>query len=103
MLDCWSSASAVPMRSPAASILWHDSTRAKDAATSMKITAQDLLEMKVVDGIVPEPLGGAHRAPDEVLAAAGDRIGTALAELQQSNMDHREQRREKFLAIGRTL
>ena len=87
----------------AASILWHDSTRAKDAATSMKITAQDLLEMKVVDGIVPEPLGGAHRAPDEVLAAAGDRIGTALAELQQSNMDHREQRREKFLAIGRTL
>ena len=79
----------------AASILWHDSTRAKDAATSMKITAQDLLEMKVVDGIVPEPLGGAHRAPDEVLAAAGDRIGTALAD--------REQRREKFLAIGRTL
>ena len=87
----------------AASILWHDSTRAKDAATSMKITAQDLLEMKVVDGIVPEPLGGAHRAPDEVLAAAGERIDTALSELRQSNMDHREQRREKFLAIGRTL
>jgi acetyl-CoA carboxylase carboxyl transferase subunit alpha len=87
----------------AASILWHDSTRAKDAATSMKITAQDLLEMKIVDGIVAEPLGGAHRAPDDVIEATGERISTALAELAQSNMDHREQRREKFLAIGRSL
>ena len=87
----------------AASILWHDSTRAKDAATSMKITAQDLLNLKIIDGIVPEPLGGAHRAPDTVLAAAGDQIATGLRELAQSNMDFREQRREKFLAIGRTL
>jgi acetyl-CoA carboxylase carboxyl transferase subunit alpha len=87
----------------AASILWHDSTRAKDAATSMKITAQDLLDLKVVDGIVPEPLGGAHRAPDTVIAAAGDQIAAGLRELAGSNMDFREQRREKFLAIGRSL
>ncbi|SMH55326.1 acetyl-CoA carboxylase carboxyltransferase subunit alpha [Mesorhizobium australicum] len=87
----------------AASILWHDSTRAKDAATNMKITAQDLLDMKVIDGIIPEPLGGAHRAPETVINATGDRIASALAELRQSNADYREQRREKFLAIGRNL
>jgi acetyl-CoA carboxylase carboxyl transferase subunit alpha len=87
----------------AASILWHDSTRAKDAATSMKITAQDLLDLKIIDGIVPEPLGGAHRAPDAVLAAAGDQIAAGLRDLAASNMDFREQRREKFLAIGRSL
>ncbi|MBX3574209.1 MAG: acetyl-CoA carboxylase carboxyltransferase subunit alpha [Mesorhizobium sp.] len=87
----------------AASILWHDSTRAKDAATNMKITAQDLLDMKVIDGIIAEPLGGAHRAPETVIAATGDRIETALTELRQSNADCREQRREKFLAIGRSL
>ncbi|MFH1796468.1 MAG: acetyl-CoA carboxylase carboxyltransferase subunit alpha [Pseudomonadota bacterium] len=87
----------------AASILWHDSTRAKDAATNMKITAQDLLDMKVIDGIIAEPLGGAHRAPETVINATGDRIETALIELRQSNADCRELRREKFLAIGRTL
>jgi acetyl-CoA carboxylase carboxyl transferase subunit alpha len=87
----------------AASILWHDSTRAKDAATNMKITAQDLLELKVIDAIIPEPLGGAHRAPEQVLAAAGEQIATGFAELAQSNLDYREHRREKFLAIGRTL
>ncbi len=52
----------------AASILWHDSTRAKDAATNMKITAQDLLDLKIIDGIIAEPLGGAHRG-----AGSGDR------------------------------
>ena len=87
----------------AASILWHDSTRAKDAATNMKITAQDLLEMKVIDGIIPEPLGGAHRGAEAVIAAAGERIQSAMTELLQSNVDYREQRREKFLAIGRSL
>jgi len=87
----------------AASILWHDSTRAKDAATNMKITAQDLLEMKVIDGIIPEPLGGAHRGAEAVITAAGERIQSAMTELLQSNVDYREQRREKFLAIGRSL
>ncbi len=87
----------------AASILWHDSTRAKDAATSMKITAQDLKELKVIDGIIAEPLGGAHRDPAAAVAAAGEQIATALAELAASNVNHREARRDKFLAIGRDL
>lgn len=87
----------------AASILWHDSTRARDAATSMKITAQDLLELKVIDGIVPEPVGGAHRSPEAVIASAGERIDKAFAELADADVDFREHRREKFLAIGRTL
>jgi acetyl-CoA carboxylase carboxyl transferase subunit alpha len=87
----------------AASILWHDSTRAKDAATNMKITAQDLLDMKVIDAIIPEPLGGAHRDAEAVLKAAGERIALAMSELRQSNMDYREHRRDKFLAIGRGL
>lgn len=87
----------------AASILWHDSTRAKDAATSMKITAQDLRDLKVIDGIVPEPLGGAHRDPAATIAAAGVQIAAALAEMNASGADHREARREKFLAIGRDL
>lgn len=87
----------------AASILWHDSTRAKDAATNMKITAQDLLGLKVIDGIVPEPVGGAHRSPDAVVEAAGERIDTAFTELSEANMDFREHRREKFLAIGRNI
>jgi len=87
----------------AASILWHDSTRAKDAATSMKITAQDLLDLKIIDGIIAEPLGGAHRGPEAVIAATGDQIAKGLSELAGSNMNFREQRREKFLAIGRSL
>lgn len=87
----------------AASILWRDSTRARDAATNMKITAQDLLDLKVVDGIVPEPLGGAHREPDAVIRATGEQIERGFAELAGSNLDHREHRREKYLAIGRSL
>lgn len=87
----------------AASILWHDSTRAKDAATNMKITAQDLLDLKVIDGIIPEPLGGAHRDVDKVIAATGDQIATGFKDLAASGQDYREARREKFLAIGRSL
>jgi len=87
----------------AASILWHDSTRAKDAATNMKITAQDLLELRIIDGIIPEPLGGAHRGVEAVMKATGDQIGRVLSELVSSKADFREQRREKYLAIGRHL
>jgi acetyl-CoA carboxylase carboxyl transferase subunit alpha len=87
----------------AASILWHDSTRAKDAATNMRITAQDLLELGIIDGIIPEPMGGAHRAPDKVIAATGEQIASAMREFGASNADFREQRREKYLAIGRNL
>ncbi len=87
----------------AASILWRDTTRSKDAATNMKITAQDLLEMKVIDAIIPEPLGGAHRGPQAVIAATGDLIARTMKEFANSNVDFREQRREKYLGMGRSL
>ncbi|MBE7184836.1 MAG: acetyl-CoA carboxylase carboxyltransferase subunit alpha [Methylobacterium mesophilicum] len=87
----------------AASILWKDTTRSRDAATSMKITAQDLLELGVVDAIIPEPLGGAHRGPEAVIEATGDAIARALEELQTSGKDLREERRDKFLRIGRSV
>jgi acetyl-CoA carboxylase carboxyl transferase subunit alpha len=88
----------------AASILWRDTSRAQDAASAMKITAQDLLRLGVVDTIVPEPTGGAHREPAAAMAAAGDAIAAALAELR--GLDRAtivRLRREKFIAIGRTL
>jgi acetyl-CoA carboxylase carboxyl transferase subunit alpha len=86
----------------AASILWRDSARAKEAATSMKITAEDLKGLGVIDGIIPEPVGGAHRDPEAVIAATGDIIARALADLK-SVKDLRKQRRDKFMAIGRNL
>ncbi|MCA1951482.1 MAG: acetyl-CoA carboxylase carboxyltransferase subunit alpha [Hyphomicrobiales bacterium] len=88
----------------AASILWRDSARAQEAATSMKITAQDLLRMNVVDVIVSEPPGGAHRAPDKAIQAAGEAIARAFQDL--AGLDAaaiRNARAEKFLAIGRRL
>ena len=86
----------------AASILWRDSTRAVDAATNMKITAQDLLKLGVVDGIIPEPTGGAHRDGREVVQAAGETVSQALAEFEGMAPEAiRKARREKFLAIGR--
>jgi acetyl-CoA carboxylase carboxyl transferase subunit alpha len=88
----------------AASILWRDSVRAQDAATAMKITASDLLDLKVIDGIVPEPVGGAHRGAEDVVAKTGEVIAEALAELGSLSRSevHRE-RRERFLTIGRSL
>ena len=86
----------------AASILWRDSSRAQDAATNMKITAQDLKDLGIVDGIIPEPVGGAHRDPQSILQAAGDVIVNAIAEFDDYTPDQiRKERREKFLAIGR--
>jgi acetyl-CoA carboxylase carboxyl transferase subunit alpha len=86
----------------AASILWRDSTRAKEAASNMKITAEDLKSFGVIDGIIPEPVGGAHRDAEKVIAATGDVIASALAELAQKN-DLRADRRQKFLDMGRQL
>jgi len=86
----------------AASILWRDSTRAVDAATNMKITAQDLLKLGVIDGIIPEPIGGAHRDVALVVRATGERIAEALGSFDdQSAREIRKDRREKFLAMGR--
>jgi acetyl-CoA carboxylase carboxyl transferase subunit alpha len=87
----------------AASILWRDATRAKDAAQSMKITAQDLVQLKIIDGIIPEPQGGAHRAPQEAIALAGKTIESALKDLSTPGLDLREARRNKYLEIGRSL
>jgi acetyl-CoA carboxylase carboxyl transferase subunit alpha len=87
----------------AASILWRDATRAKDAAQSMKITAQDLVQLKIIDGIIPEPQGGAHRAPQEAIASAGKTIEAALKDLSKPGLDLREARRNKYLDIGRSL
>ena len=85
-----------------ASILWHKSEKAADAAAAMKITAQDLLELKVIDGIVPEPVGGAHRAPQAAIQSAGNTIESALRDLSQhSSDDLKRLRREKYLHIGR--
>lgn len=86
----------------AASILWHDSTKAQDAATNMKITAQDMARFGVIDTIVSEPTGGAHRDPAATIAATADAIAKAFAELRPLDRDSvRKQRREKFLAMGR--
>jgi acetyl-CoA carboxylase carboxyl transferase subunit alpha len=87
-----------------ASILWHDSSRAQDAATNMRITAQDLEKFGVIDRIIDEPVGGAHRSPDEAIKAAGDAIQDALGALDNLPSEEiRRQRREKYLAIGRSL
>src|SRR5215217_5606971 len=75
----------------AASILWRDTAKAQEAATNMKITAQDLQRFGVIDVIVPEPLGGAHRDPAAAIAATGEALAAALTSL--GNMDRAEIRR----------
>ena len=88
----------------AASILWRDSARAIDAATSMKITAQDLKTLGIIDAIIPEPVGGAHRDPALVFRRTGDIVARALNEFARMDADAvRHQRQEKYLAIGRSL
>jgi len=87
-----------------ASILWRDSSRAQDSATSMKITAQDLIKFGIIDGVIPEPAGGAHRDPAAAVAATGRAISDALKSLGgMSPGALRNARAEKFLAIGRKI
>jgi len=87
-----------------ASILWRDAGRAQDAATNMKITAQDLKRINVIDRIVKEPHGGAHRDADAAIAATGDAIEGALAAFAGMGREEvRKARADKFLAIGRKL
>ncbi len=88
----------------AASILWRDSARAQDAATNMKITAQDLAQMGIIDVIITEPLGGAHRDRTAIMRITGNMVERALREYDgMEGEDIREARRAKFLAMGRTL
>jgi acetyl-CoA carboxylase carboxyl transferase subunit alpha len=88
----------------AASILWHDAARAIDAATNMKITAQDLKTLGVIDVVIAEPVGGAHRDAALVFRRTGDAVAKAFAELSALSPDAlRRQRADKYLAIGRNL
>jgi acetyl-CoA carboxylase carboxyl transferase subunit alpha len=88
----------------AASILWRDSARAIDAATSMKITAQDLKSLGIIDVIITEPVGGAHRDTIMMFKRTGDAIAKAIGEFSGMSPDAiRRQRHDKFLQIGRGL
>ncbi|GLQ54123.1 acetyl-CoA carboxylase carboxyltransferase subunit alpha [Devosia nitrariae] len=87
-----------------ASILWRDAGKAQDAANNMKITAPDLLSFGVIDGVIPEPPGGAHRHAQEVMEETGKAIGQFLKDFEgRGRLELREHRREKFIAIGQSL
>jgi acetyl-CoA carboxylase carboxyl transferase subunit alpha len=88
----------------ASSILWRDGTKAQEAANSMKITAQDMLRFGVIDRILQEPAGGAHRDAASMISTTGDAIEQAFNDLRNLDADAiRKQRRQKFLDIGRKL
>jgi acetyl-CoA carboxylase carboxyl transferase subunit alpha len=88
----------------AASILWRDPARAKDAAAALKITAQDLLGLGLVDQVIPEPLGGAHRKPSQAMRDAGNAVAAELARFAGMDASSiRTARKEKFLSMGRNL
>ncbi len=90
-----------------ASILWKDAAgknenKAPDAAEAMKVSAQDLLEFGVIDTIVPEPVGGAHRDPGLTIERLGDAVETSIRELENLSVEElRQRRRAKFIAIGK--
>ena len=88
----------------AASILWRDPSMAQTAARALRLTAQDLKELDVIDAIIEEPLGGAHRDPAAIIERVGEAIAAALEEYEGMDGEAiRQARRDKFLAIGRTL
>ena len=88
----------------ASSILWREAGRAEDAATSMKITAQDLLRFGIIDSIVSEPTGGAHRDPGKCVEATGNAIESALRDLAPLGREAlKAARTDKFLAMGRKI
>ena len=87
-----------------ASILWRSAERAQDAAVAMKVTAQDLTGFKVVDQVVEESVGGAHRNSTSTIVALGDAIEQALKGLEgKDGGTLRQHRRDKFLAMGQLL
>jgi acetyl-CoA carboxylase carboxyl transferase subunit alpha len=87
-----------------ASILFRSAEKAQDAAAAMKVTAQDLMQFKIIDRILPEPVGGAHRNAGQVIADVGDAIDGALKELDGIDGESlRKLRAEKFLAMGRQV
>jgi acetyl-CoA carboxylase carboxyl transferase subunit alpha len=87
-----------------ASILWRDAGKAQEAATSMKITAQDLLKFGIIDVIITEPAGGAHRDPAAAIASVGEAIHHEFSSLSTCSREQVQTlRAEKFLAIGRKI
>lgn len=85
-----------------AAILWKDGERAPDAATALRLTSNDLVQFRVVDEVVPEPVGGAHRAPDEMIEALKERIDAALAGLEATPLDDLlEQRYRRLRRLGK--
>ena len=87
-----------------ASILWRDRERRRDAAEAMKITADDLIGLKIVDRIIPEPAGGAHADPETTIRTVGDAVEAELRSLSNLSPDElRRQRAERFYDIGRSL
>lgn len=85
-----------------ASILWRSAEQAKEAAEALKLTAEDLKQLGVIDEIVPEPLGGAHRSRADMAVRLGEALETALARFDNlGGEDVRRQRRDKFLEMGR--
>jgi acetyl-CoA carboxylase carboxyl transferase subunit alpha len=85
----------------AASILWRDTAKAQDAATSMKITADDLMRFAVIDEIIREPKGGAHRNPGAAIQAVREAVAAAFQSLHHMDRDAiRTHRQNKFMAIG---
>ena len=85
-----------------ASILWRDGAMNREAAEALRLTAQDLLELKVIDAVVSEPLGGAHRDPQAAMKAVGEEIGRQLTELAPLDGGQlKTKRREKFLDMGK--
>jgi len=86
-----------------ATILWRDPKKMLDAAKAMKLSAKDLLELKVIDEIIPEPVGGAHRDRDFILKNVRDSIEKNINFFKNSSPDEiLNQRKEKFLKIGRS-
>lgn len=87
-----------------ASILWRSTEHAETAAGALKLTAQDLKQLNLIDEVIPEPLGGAHRGRSTTIAAVGRTLDMALSDLSSlSSAELISQRREKYLAMGRTL
>jgi len=87
-----------------ASILWRSKDQAQEAAAALKLTAQDLQKLKLIDGIIAEPVGGAHRFKEQAIKAVGKQIEAGLKDVAKTSKDQLvPKRRQKFLAFGRNI
>ena len=87
-----------------ASILWRSAEKASEAAGAMKLTARNLLELNIIDSVIPEPTGGAHRMRKDAMTTVGDAVHAALVPLERMDSDSlKKHRRDKFIEMGRSL